>query len=55
MGFWACIFTIQMSMLLYPSCDTGSSRIGEGSRGGAFGCSGVLGFKFLSDMHFLIP
>ena len=31
-GFWA-INNCQMSMLLYPSCDTGRSRIGVGSRG----------------------
>ena len=29
-----------MSMLLYPSCDTGRSRIGVGFRGGAPGSSG---------------
>ena len=40
-----------MSMLLYPSCDTGRSRIGVGSRGGAPGSSGVLGNKLLSDEH----
>ena len=38
-----------------PSCDTGRSRIGEGSRGGAPGSSGVLGNKFLSDEHAFIP
>ena len=45
----------QMSMLLYPSCDTGKSRIGVGSRGGAPGSSGVLGNKSLSDEHEFIP
>ena len=44
-----------MSMLLYPSCDTGRSRIGVGSRGGAPGSSGVLGNKLLSDEHAFIP
>ena len=33
-GFWAINFC-QMCMLLYPICDTGRSRIGVGSRGGA--------------------
>ena len=32
-------------MLLYLICDTGRSRIGVGSRGGAPGSSGVLGNK----------
>ena len=53
-GFWAINYC-QMSMLLFPSCDTGRSRIGEGSRGGAPGSSGVCGNKFLSDVHALIP
>ena len=43
-GFWAINYC-QMSMLLYLSCDTGRSRIGVGSRGGAPGSSGVLGNK----------
>ena len=33
-GFWAINYR-QMSMLLYLICDTGRSRIGVGSRGGA--------------------
>ena len=49
-GFWA-INNCQMSMLLYLNCDTGRSRIGVGSRGGAPGNSGVLGNKLLSDEH----
>ena len=53
-GFWRYIIG-QMSMLLYPSCDTGKSRIGVGSRGGAPGSSGVLGNKSLSDEHEFIP
>ena len=40
-----------MSMILYLNCDTGRSRIGVGSRGGAPGNSGVLGNKLLSDEH----
>ena len=44
-----------MSMILYPSCDTGRSRIGVGSRGGAPRISGVLGNKLLSDEHAFIP
>ena len=44
-----------MSMLLYLNCDTGRSRIGVGSRGGAPGSSGVLGNKLLSDEHAFIP
>ena len=40
-----------MSMLFCPSFDTGRSRIGVGSRGGAPGNSGVLGNKLLSDEH----
>ena len=43
-GFWAINFC-QMCMLLYPSFDTGSSRIGVGTRGGAPGSSWVLGNK----------
>ena len=49
-GFWA-INNCQMSMILYLNCDTGRSRIGVGSRGGAPGNSGVLGNKLLSDEH----
>ena len=37
--------------ILYLNCDTGRSRIGVGSRGGAPGNSGVLGNKLLSDEH----
>ena len=53
-GFWAINYC-QMSMLLYLICDTGRSRIGVGSRGGAPGSSGVLGNKLLSDEHAFIP
>ena len=42
--FWAINYC-KMSMLLCPSCDTGRSRIGVGSRGRAPGSSGVLGNK----------
>ena len=37
--------------IVYLICDTGRSRIGVGSRGGAPGSSGVLGNKLLSDEH----
>ena len=49
-GFWA-INNCQMSMLLCLSCDTGRSRIGVGSRGGAPGNLAVWGNKLLSDEH----
>ena len=32
-------------LISYLFCDTGKSRIGVGSRGGAFGSTGVLGNK----------
>ena len=43
-GFGAINYC-KMSMLFCPSFDTGRSRIGVGSRGGAPGNSGVLGNK----------